>query len=123
MASTGPSTTVPLDKVTSAQSAIFRTASAVFDLQPAESQNEASRDDDDSVYSRYSALRKWMIVLSAFLLSLTMTFSTSSLLPAIPEISEEFGTTGAVISYVNAGYLICTGASALIWGPLNQVCL
>jgi MFS family permease len=52
-------------------------------------------------------------------MTLAVTFSSTSLLPATPEIASEFHTTPEILNIMNAGVLLAMGFSTLIWGPLR----
>ncbi|PYH49254.1 putative MFS transporter [Aspergillus saccharolyticus JOP 1030-1] len=64
---------------------------------------------------------KAVILFIVSWMTLAVTFSSTSLLPATPEIAAEFATTTEIINVTNAGVLLAMGFSSLIWGPLNQL--
>ncbi|KAL4987645.1 major facilitator superfamily domain-containing protein [Aspergillus falconensis] len=63
--------------------------------------------------------RKFIILFVVSWMALAVTFSSTSLLPATPEIALEFDTTSETLNITNAGMLLAMGLSTLIWGPLN----
>ncbi|KAE8144690.1 major facilitator superfamily domain-containing protein [Aspergillus avenaceus] len=65
--------------------------------------------------------RKCIILFVVSWMTLAVTFSSTSLLPATPEIAEEFNTTTEILNITNAGVLLAMGFSSLIWGPLNNL--
>lgn len=65
--------------------------------------------------------RKNIILFVVSWMTLAVTFSSTSLLPATPEIAAEFHTTPETLNVTNAGVLLAMGFSTLIWGPLNHV--
>ncbi|OGM46263.1 MFS transporter [Aspergillus bombycis] len=65
--------------------------------------------------------RKCIILFVVSWMTLAVTFSSTSLLPATPEIAEEFNTTTETLNITNAGVLLAMGFSSLIWGPLNNL--
>ncbi|KAL4958019.1 major facilitator superfamily domain-containing protein [Aspergillus filifer] len=68
------------------------------------------------------ALPKWRKSIILFVVSwmtLAVTFSSTSLLPATPEIAVEFNTTSETLNITNAGVLLAMGFSSLLWGPLT----
>ncbi|KAL4927007.1 putative MFS transporter [Aspergillus undulatus] len=68
------------------------------------------------------ALPKWRKAIILFVVSwmtLAVTFSSTSLLPATPEIATEFNTTSEILNITNAGVLLAMGFSSLLWGPLT----
>jgi len=54
-------------------------------------------------------------------MTLAVTFSSTSLLPATPEIATEFSTSTEILNVINAGVLIGMGFSSFIWGPITNV--
>ncbi|PYH88596.1 MFS general substrate transporter [Aspergillus ellipticus CBS 707.79] len=69
-------------------------------------------------------LPKWqksLILFTVSWMTLAITFSSTSLLPATPEIAAEFNTTTETLDVTNAGVLLAMGFSSLIWGPLNRL--
>ncbi|KAL4964654.1 putative MFS transporter [Aspergillus stella-maris] len=68
------------------------------------------------------SLPKWRKSIILFVVSwmtLAVTFSSTSLLPATPEIAVEFNTTSETLNITNAGVLLAMGFSSLLWGPLT----
>ncbi|KAF5866674.1 hypothetical protein ETB97_010769 [Aspergillus alliaceus] len=65
--------------------------------------------------------RKCIILFVVSWMTLAVTFSSTSLLPATPEIAEEFNTTTETLNITNAGVLLAMGFSSLIWGPMNNL--
>lgn len=69
------------------------------------------------------ALPTWHKCLILFVVSwmtLTVTFSSTSLLSATPEIATEFSTSTETLNVINAGVLIAMGFSSFIWGPITD---
>lgn len=62
--------------------------------------------------------RKYIILFAVSWMTLVITFSSTSLLPAAPEIASEFTTTTTIINITNAGVLVAMGISSFIWGPI-----
>ncbi|KAL4874102.1 hypothetical protein BDV12DRAFT_191965 [Aspergillus spectabilis] len=65
--------------------------------------------------------RKAIILFVVSWMTLAVTFSSTSLLPATPEIALEFNTTSEILNITNAGVLLAMGLSSLIWGPLTAL--
>lgn len=65
--------------------------------------------------------RKSLILFVVSWMTLAVTFSSTSLLPATPEIATEFGTTTEILNVINAGVLIAMGFSSFIWGPITNI--
>ncbi|KAJ5627480.1 hypothetical protein N7528_004907 [Penicillium herquei] len=65
--------------------------------------------------------RKCLILFVVSWMTLAVTFSSTSLLPATPEIATEFSTTSEILDVINAGVLIAMGFSSFIWGPVTNV--
>ncbi|KAF7547163.1 hypothetical protein G7Z17_g7911 [Cylindrodendrum hubeiense] len=53
--------------------------------------------------------------------TLVVTFLSTSLLVATPEISTDLATTAQILNVTNAGVLIAMGCSSLIWSPLAEI--
>ncbi|RLL92970.1 hypothetical protein CFD26_100039, partial [Aspergillus turcosus] len=60
---------------------------------------------------------KYIILFVVSWMTFVVTFSSTSLLPATPEIASEFSTTPELLNVTNAGVLLAMGFSSLIWGP------
>ncbi|OQE12927.1 hypothetical protein PENFLA_c059G09829 [Penicillium flavigenum] len=65
--------------------------------------------------------RKCLILFVVSWMTLAVTFSSTSLLPATPEIATEFSTTSEILNVTNAGVLIAMGFSSFIWGPITNL--
>ncbi|KAL4806407.1 major facilitator superfamily domain-containing protein [Aspergillus unguis] len=65
--------------------------------------------------------RKGIILFVVSWMTLAVTFSSTSLLPATPEIASEFDTTSETLNITNAGVLLAMGFSSLLWGPLTLI--
>ncbi|KAJ5504531.1 Major facilitator superfamily domain general substrate transporter [Penicillium fimorum] len=65
--------------------------------------------------------RKCLILFVVSWMTLAVTFCSTSLLPAIPEIATEFSTTSEILNVTNAGVLLAMGFSSFIWGPLTHL--
>lgn len=72
-------------------------------------------------FSDFSPWRKHTILFIVSWMTLAATFSSTSLLPAIPKIALEFSTTMEIINISNAGVIIAMGSSCLIWGPISGI--
>lgn len=65
--------------------------------------------------------RKYLILFVVSWMTLAVTFSSTSLLPATPEIASDFSTTTETLNVINAGVLIAMGFSSFIWGPITDL--
>ncbi|PYI01862.1 synaptic vesicle transporter [Aspergillus sclerotiicarbonarius CBS 121057] len=65
--------------------------------------------------------RKSIILFVVSWMTLAVTFNSTSLLPATPEIATQFDTTEEILNVTNAGVLLAMGFSSLIWGPMGQL--
>ncbi|KGO65652.1 Major facilitator superfamily domain, general substrate transporter [Penicillium italicum] len=65
--------------------------------------------------------RKCLILFIVSWMTLAVTFSSTSLLPATPDIATEFSTTSEILNVTNAGLLIAMGFSSFIWGPITNL--
>lgn len=65
--------------------------------------------------------RKYTILFIVSWMTLIVAYSSTSLLPATPEIASEFSTTVEIINITNAGVLIAMGLSSFTWGPIAEI--
>lgn len=65
--------------------------------------------------------RKYLILFVISWLTLVVTFSSTSMLIATPEIALDLSTTSEILDVTNAGVLVAMGLSALIWSPLSDL--
>lgn len=65
--------------------------------------------------------RKYLILFVVSWMTLCVTFSSTSLLVATPEISADLSTTSEILNVTNAGVLIAMGLSSLLWSPLSDI--
>lgn len=65
--------------------------------------------------------RKCVILFVVSWMTLAVTFSSTSYLPASPDIAVEFSTTTEILNYTNAGVILAMGFSPLIWGPMGKL--
>ncbi|PYH68006.1 MFS general substrate transporter [Aspergillus vadensis CBS 113365] len=65
--------------------------------------------------------RKYLILFIISWNSLVVTFLSTSLLVATPEISADLNTTPETINITNAGVLVAMGCSSLIWSPVAKI--
>ncbi|KAJ9138399.1 Major facilitator superfamily domain, general substrate transporter [Pleurostoma richardsiae] len=77
--------------------------------------------DDDALTHDLKPWRKYVILFVGSWMTLSATFSSTSLLAATPEISHDLSTTVTIINVTNAFVLIAMGGSCLIWLPLNNI--
>ncbi|GKZ55551.1 hypothetical protein AnigIFM49718_000628 [Aspergillus niger] len=64
---------------------------------------------------------KSIILFIVSWMTLAVTFNSTSLLPATPEIATRFNTTEEILNVINAGVLLAMGFSSLIWGPMSRL--
>lgn len=65
--------------------------------------------------------RKYLILFVISWLTLVVTFSSTSMLIATPEIATDLSTTPEILDVTNAGVLVAMGLSALIWSALSDL--
>ncbi|CAK7224312.1 hypothetical protein SBRCBS47491_005506 [Sporothrix bragantina] len=75
----------------------------------------------DEFYDRLTPRRKLAIVSLLSFCSLLSPISSTAVLPAVPDVSAEFHTTGSIVDISNALYLLFMGLSPTVWGPLSEV--
>lgn len=73
------------------------------------------------LYGSIDFCKKCIIVFACSWSTLAACFSSTSLLSASKEISEEFNTTSQVVTFSTAGLMMAMGTSALIWSPIASV--
>ncbi|KAH8671697.1 putative MFS transporter [Xylariales sp. PMI_506] len=71
--------------------------------------------------SRRDISRRWLILFIVSWNTLVVTFSSTSLLVATPEIASDLATTSEILDVTNAGVLIAMGSSSLLWSPLAEL--
>ena len=74
-----------------------------------------------SQYTRFSPNRKVLITIVVSICSVLAPVSSTAILSAIPEVAQEYNTTGTIIDLSNALYLVFMGLSPMVYGPLSQV--
>ena len=82
---------------------------------------EKSHNAKDTKQYKLPTWRKCIILFVVSWMTLAVTFSSTSFLPATPEIAAEFGTTTEILNATNAGVLLAMGFSSLIWGPVGNL--
>ncbi|CAK7567992.1 MAG: hypothetical protein SEPTF4163_005970 [Sporothrix epigloea] len=75
----------------------------------------------DEFYDRIPPRRKVAICALLSFCSLLTPISSTSVLPAVPNVAAEFHTTGSIVNISNALYLLSMGLSPIFWGPLSEV--
>jgi len=73
------------------------------------------------LYDSISLWRKCLIVFACSWGALAACFSSTSLLSASKEISEDLNTTSQVVTLSTAGLLLAMSLSALVWSPIASV--
>jgi hypothetical protein len=73
------------------------------------------------LYDSIPLWRKCIIVFVTSWSTLAACFSSTSLLSASEEISEDLNTTSQVVGFSTAGLLLAMGLSALVWSPVASV--
>lgn len=79
------------------------------------------QEEGDAIYDRFSRGRKRAIVCVLGFGAFVALISSTSVLPAVPEITATFGTTDNVLEISNAIYIGLTGVGCVVWGPLSQL--
>lgn len=75
----------------------------------------------DEAYDRIPNHRKLIIVCLLSLCAFLSPMSSTTVLAATPEVAATYHSTGTIINIANALYLVFTGVSPIIWGPVSQV--
>lgn len=79
------------------------------------------REQNAEQYLRFSPARKVAIVAILSACSFLSPISSTTILPAMPEVAETFNTTGSVINASNAVFILAMGLSATFWGTFSQI--
>jgi hypothetical protein len=87
-------------------------------IVPAQTDNG---DPDDDDYGQFSENKKRIMVAVVGLLTFLAPFSIAAVLPAIPEVAADLNTTGAVINFTNAAFLVTMAISPCFCAPWSQV--
>ncbi|KAF9880063.1 major facilitator superfamily transporter [Colletotrichum karsti] len=77
--------------------------------------------EDETVYAKFTPKRKALITAIVSFGGLGINLAALLVLSALPEVATAFNTTGTVINYSNALFLLIMGIGVLFWGPLSQV--
>lgn len=89
--------------------------------QESESEDDLALKPQPSNAHGIPTWRKCLILFVVSWMTLAVTFSSTSLLPATPEIATEFSTTSEILNVTNAGVLVAMGFSSFIWGPITKL--
>ncbi|PVH77046.1 MFS general substrate transporter [Cadophora sp. DSE1049] len=100
-----------------AVSASSTPGTSIFDLE----QNTNVEPSIPAPHCSLPTWRKYLVLATVSWMALVATYSTTSLLPATPEIGAEFHTTVSILNITNAGFLLSMGFSSFISGPLVEV--
>ncbi|KAF2631026.1 putative MFS transporter [Macroventuria anomochaeta] len=73
------------------------------------------------LYDSIPLWRKCIIVFACSWSTLAACFSSTSLLWASKEISEDLNTTSQVVTFSTAGLILAMGMSALVWSPIASI--
>ncbi|KAK1673590.1 major facilitator superfamily transporter [Colletotrichum godetiae] len=77
--------------------------------------------EDETVYDRFTPGRKRLITAIVSFGGLGINLASLLVLSALPEVAAAFNTSGTVINFTNALFLLMMGIGVLFWGPLSQV--
>lgn len=75
----------------------------------------------DQKYSRFSNKQKHMCIFIAAVSGFLSPLSSLALLPAIPEIADEYNTTGEIINISNAIYCVFMSLSPCVFSPFSDI--
>lgn len=78
-------------------------------------------EDGEEIYSKFSPGRKRAIVAVLGFGAFVALVSSTSVLPAVPEITETFHSTDTIVEISNAVYIALTGVGCVVWGPMSQL--
>lgn len=86
-----------------------------------DAENDKFYEDGEEIYSKFSPGRKRAIVAVLGFGAFVALVSSTSVLPAVPEITETFRSTDTVVEISNAIYIALTGVGCVVWGPMSQL--
>ncbi|KAI1778568.1 putative MFS transporter [Hypoxylon cercidicola] len=89
--------------------------------QENELQTPTSNEFTDSQYQRFTPARKSIITAVLSFCGFLAPMSSTAVLSALPEVADEFGTTGDIISLSNALFMASMALSPLFFGPMSQL--
>lgn len=76
---------------------------------------------DPAIYDRHSDKTKHIIVAVISFCSFLAPLASTAVLSAVPEVAEEYNTTGSIVNISNALYMLFMGISPTFWGPMSQI--
>ena len=76
---------------------------------------------DPAIYDRIPPKRKLVIVAIISFCSFLAPLASTTVLSAVPEVSDTYNTTGTIINLSNALYMLFMGISPTFWGPMSQI--
>lgn len=76
---------------------------------------------DPAVYDRHTDKTKHVIVAVISFCSFLAPLASTAVLSAVPEVAEEYNTTGSIVNISNALYMLFMGISPTFWGPMSQI--
>jgi MFS family permease len=87
-------------------------------LDSADVSHQTQNQDDTKTYPNYPIWRKCIIVFVVAWMTFVISFSTTSLIPAAPEIAIEYNSTPETLFITNAGVFVAMAMSSFIWNPI-----
>ncbi|KAL0944825.1 MFS transporter [Colletotrichum truncatum] len=87
----------------------------------AQTPSRFSYREDETMYDKFTPKRKVLITTIVSFAGLGINLASLLVLSALPEVAAAFNTTGTVINYSNALFLLMMGIGVLFWGPLSQI--
>lgn len=82
---------------------------------------ESSLEPESDQYSRFSTRRKAVITALASFGAFLPPISSTMIASALPEVAEQYHTTGTLVNSSNALYLLAAGISPCFMGPLSAL--
>ncbi len=78
-------------------------------------------EENEEECARFSPRRKLLFVAIASFHSFLAPFSSAAVLSAVPNVAAALHTTGTVINYSNAVFLIAMAIAPCFCAPVSQV--
>jgi len=84
--------------------------------------NSFDKEKAQDLTSQFSSTRKAAIVALLSFIGFLATFSSTAILPAVPNIAEDLKTTQVAINISNAVYVALLGIPTIFWGQMARHC-
>lgn len=84
--------------------------------------NSLNKEKAEDLTSQLSSTRKTAIVALLSFIGFLATFSSTAILPAVPNIAKDLKTTQVAVNISNAVYVALLGIPTIFWGQMARHC-